>query len=67
VRRDRRFEFDKRRQLFIRTNNKAPTVAAMSVHGEHSSGVTLLAQPQDQPAALSLSAIISQYFRTLET
>jgi hypothetical protein len=36
VRRDRRFEFDKRRQLFIRTTNKAPTVAAMSVSNEDS-------------------------------
>src|SRR5258708_6254536 len=66
---NRRFKLQKRRQLFIRTHNETLSVVAMCISNPYYS---LLAghcqtQPQLQPDALSLSAIISQYFINAES
>src|SRR5436309_314173 len=53
---DRRFQFDKRGQLFIRTH-RASTIQI--VRPSESMAKT---QPQLQPDLLSVSAMISQYF-----
>jgi len=56
-----RFEFEKRRQLFIHTHNEALTVVTMRVNNpdRSSSESTAEAQPQLPPALLRLSPIIS--------
>jgi hypothetical protein len=61
---NRRFEFPKRRQLFIRAHNEPLTVAAMCVSSPDCSSSQSRAKThlKLQPALLSLSAIISQYY-----
>jgi hypothetical protein len=62
---DRQFEFQKRRQLFIRSHNETLPIAARCA-----SAIQIVrplesiadTQPQLQPALLRLSAMISQYF-----
>ena len=59
------FEFKKRRQLFIRTHNKALTVATVRVSNPDRSPARVRAaetQPQLHSRLLRLSAMISQYF-----
>jgi hypothetical protein len=60
---NRRFQFRKSSQLFIRTHNEALTVAAMRVSNEDCAPVAVYAetQPQLQSDLLRLSAVISQY------
>jgi len=59
---NRRFQFHKRSQLFIRTHNEAFSVVAVCVSNEDRSpwASTVATQPQLQPSLLRLSAIISQ-------
>jgi hypothetical protein len=59
-----RFEFHKSSQLFIRTHDEALSVVAMRVSNEDRSpiGIHGCDAAQLQPARLSLSAMISQYF-----
>jgi hypothetical protein len=60
---NRRFQFQKRGQLFIRVHNETLSIAAMCVGDPDRSASQSIAdaQPQLQPALLRLSAIISQY------
>jgi hypothetical protein len=60
---NRRFEFNKRHQLFVGMPNETLSVAAMCVCNLGCSRVGSIAetQPQLQPALLRLSAMISQY------
>ena len=59
-----RFKFNKRAELFVGVNNKAPSVAAMRVCNPDCLPVGIQAdtQPQLQPALLRLSAMTSQNF-----
>jgi hypothetical protein len=61
---NRRFNFHKRSQLFIRVHNETLSVAAMCTGNEDRSSVAIHScdTAQLQPALLRLSAIISQYF-----
>jgi len=60
-----RFEFQKRRQLFIRTQNEPLFVVAVRVSIPDRRPLESITetQPKLQPALLRLSAIISQYFK----
>jgi len=58
---NRRFKFNKRRQLFIRTHNEALTVAVSATKIVRPLELIAETQPQLQPDALRLSATISQY------
>jgi hypothetical protein len=62
-----RLQFQKRRQLLVRTHNETLSVVAMRVSNPDRSpaGIHVATQPQLQPDALSLSATISQYFTQL--
>jgi len=64
ARTDRQFQFDKRRQLFIRPHNEPFSVSAMRVNNPDYLPLEFIVetQPQLQPALLRLSAMISQYF-----
>ena len=59
-----RFEFQKRSQLIIRAYDETFSVVAMRVCNPNRSpvGINCWIQPQLQPAFLTLSAMISQYF-----
>jgi hypothetical protein len=61
---NRRFNFNKRSQPFIRSHNETLTVAVMRVCDKDRSpvGIHDCDAAQLQLASLSLSAIISQYF-----
>jgi hypothetical protein len=61
----RRFEFQKRGQLFICPHNETLSVAAMRFRNPDPFAPlrpTAATQPKLQPALLRLSAMISQYF-----
>jgi hypothetical protein len=62
---NRRFKFEKSRQLFIRSRNEPLSVVAMRVcNPDRVRPLESIAEtrPKLQPAALSLSAMISQDF-----
>ena len=61
---NRRFQFHKRGQLFIRMHNETLSVVAMRISKSDCSTVESIAetQLQLQPALLRLSAMISEYF-----
>jgi hypothetical protein len=60
----RRSQFHKRSQQFTSVRNETRSVVAMNIYNPYYSPslVTAETQPQLQPALLSLSAMISQYF-----
>jgi hypothetical protein len=62
---NRRFEFQKRSQLFLRTHDVTLSVATMCVWKSRSFArwnQSLRRSPNSKPALLRWSAIISQYF-----
>src|SRR6266487_5054762 len=62
---NRRFEFQKRAQLFIHTHDETFSAAAMRVCNGRlfAVGSTVVTQPQLQPALLRLSAMIPSPLR----
>jgi hypothetical protein len=65
---NRRFEFQERRELLIRTHNETLFFTTMRVSNPDRPRLThpKLTQPQVHPALLRLSAMISQYFTGLK-
>jgi hypothetical protein len=62
---NRPFKFQKPSQLFVCTHNEPVTVVPVRVSNPDRSSIGLIAetQPQLQPNLLSLSAMISKYFK----